>query len=73
LSSKHELLHAGLGWRNIPLHLVGADLANGILCRPSVERVPDLDFLPTYAIHRANEMLRPARSGMLDQLVQQGN
>jgi DNA-binding transcriptional LysR family regulator len=73
LSSKHELLRAGLGWGNMPLHLVEADLASGTLCRLSVETVPDLDYLPTYAIHRANEVLGPARRWMLDRLVQQGS
>jgi len=71
LSSKHELLRAGLGWGNMPLHLVDADLANGTLCRLSIESLPDRDYLPTYAIHRANEVLGPAQRWMLDRLAMQ--
>jgi len=71
LSSKHELLKAGLGWGIMPAHMVSHDLLNGSLCQLAIERVPEMDLLPTCAFHRGAVVLGPAGKWMLDRLTAQ--
>lgn len=70
LSSKRELLLAGLGWGMMPRHMVADDLDRGDLVRLAIESVPDTDHLPAFAFHRAGEVPGPAAAWMLDRLRQ---
>jgi len=42
LGAKHAFLRAGLGWGNMPLHMVEQDLASGALVRIELETHPVL-------------------------------
>jgi len=69
LSSKHELLLAGLGWGTMPAHMVASDLAAGTLCQIAIEKVPEMDLLRTFAFRRGTAGLGPAASWMMDRLI----
>jgi DNA-binding transcriptional LysR family regulator len=69
LHTKHALLRAGLGWGNLPEHVVRDDLRAGRL----VELRPrawsrDQHRLQLSAIYRADAALGPAHRWMLDRL-----
>lgn len=68
LSAKHALLREGIGWGNMPLHLVEPDLVAGTLVRLTM---PD-DIGGIYrldAIYRPDQPPGPAASWLLDQFV----
>ena len=69
LHTKHELLLAGLGWGNMPQHVVSDDLRRKRLVR--IRPAPWGDFVhtvPLSAIHRRDAVLGPAHRWILDQL-----
>ena len=71
LGAKHALLREGIGWGNMPLRMIEADLVAGTLVRLAM---PDdsgrtLDF---YAIHRSDAAPGPATSWLLERFVTLG-
>lgn len=72
LSAKHALLREGIGWGNMPMPLIEADLVTGTLVRL---RMPDHDG-GTYrflAVWRRDTPPGPAASWLLDQFVALGH
>ena len=59
LGARHALLLAGLGWCNMPHHLVAADLDAGRLKRLPIEAAPSFDY-PISLLHRNDTILGPA-------------
>ena len=70
LSTKHAMLLAGLGWGNLPEHLVRDDLRRGRLVSIRPESWDEtLDRLPFYAIYRQNAGFGRAHTWVLDRLA----
>ncbi|MEJ7732311.1 MAG: LysR family transcriptional regulator [Polyangiaceae bacterium] len=69
LHTKHAMLRAGLGWGNLPEHLVDADLRRGTLCaiRPAAWG-DDEHILHLSAVYRSTTLVGPAHRWMLDRL-----
>ncbi len=61
LGAKHALLKAGLGWGNMPAHLVAEDVAAGRLVRLRLEHMPDYAY-PISIVQRNDTALGPAAS-----------
>jgi DNA-binding transcriptional LysR family regulator len=61
LGAKHALLIAGLGWGNMPEHLVKNDLATGRLTHIKIEAEPPAADYLLYLIHRTDRP--PGRAG----------
>ena len=59
LGSKHALLLGGLGWGNMPEHMVMRDLAEGRLLSLHTQEGRELDY-PLFVIHRGDDELGPA-------------
>ncbi len=69
LHTKHALLRAGLGFGNLPLHLVAEDLAAGMLVRIRPEGwTEDEHVLRLSAIRRTDAPFGPAHTWMLAEL-----
>lgn len=70
LHTKHQMLCAGLGWGNLPLHLVQQDLASGRLVRiePAAWSGNELT-LALSAVYRSDTALGPAHRWLLAQLA----
>jgi DNA-binding transcriptional LysR family regulator len=69
LATKHALLRGGLGWGNMPAHLVRADLAAGRLERLSIAAWgEDQHLLALAAVHKSELSLGPAARWILDAL-----
>jgi len=60
LGAKHALLLEGIGWGNMPLHAVAADLAAGNLVRLALPEAPSVDYR-FHALWRRDCPLGPAR------------
>jgi DNA-binding transcriptional LysR family regulator len=71
LSAKHALLKAGLGWGNMPLHLVEEDIAGGQLVRLQVEASPEYDY-PVSLITPAGAVMGPALQWLAEALAKCG-
>lgn len=70
LHTKHMMLRAGLGWGNMPEHLVSADLAAGRLVALRLEGARESDgLLGLSAVHRRDAALGPAHRWILEQLT----
>lgn len=70
LHTKHELLRAGLGWGNLPLHLVDADLRAKKLIRIRPEAWGEEEHtLYLSAIYRADTVFGPAHRWVLSRLA----
>jgi DNA-binding transcriptional LysR family regulator len=69
LSTKHALLLGGLGWGNLPEHLVRDDLARGRLIeiRPAAWRA-DEHVLSLSAVYRSDTTFGPAHRWMLQRM-----
>lgn len=67
LHTKHELLRAGLGWGNLPAHLVRDDLRERRLLPLRLEAFTE-EALTLSAIYRPNTVLGPAHRWLLAQL-----
>lgn len=71
LGAKHALLLEGIGWGNMPVHAVEADLAAGRLVRLPVPEAPGVDYAFTALWRKdcppgpAGEWLRAALAGWL--------
>ena len=69
LHTKHEMLRAGLGWGNLPEHLVRGDLASGALVALRPAAWGDGEHtLHLSAIYRSQTVFGPAHRWMLSQL-----
>lgn len=64
LGAKHALLLEGIGWGNMPLHVVAADLAAGRLVRLPVPEAPGVSY-DLNALWRKDCPPAPAQSWML--------
>ncbi|MBW8785023.1 MAG: LysR family transcriptional regulator [Novosphingobium sp.] len=64
LGAKHVLLREGLGWGNMPRHLVAEDLAKGALVQLAVPEGPRFDFQLS-ALWRRDRLPGPAACWML--------
>lgn len=71
LGAKHALLREGIGWGNMPLAMVEADLVAGTLVKLAMPDDPGGMFR-FYAIHRADAAPGPATSWLLEQFVALG-
>ncbi len=69
LHTKHELLRAGLGWGNLPLHMLSEDLRTKRLVRIRPEAWGEEEHtLYLSAIYRADVVFGPAHRWVLNQL-----
>lgn len=69
LGAKHALIRQGLGFGNMPTHLVQDDLANGALKALDLAAHPvGGDRLPMYLAHRPNQPLGRAAQWMRERL-----
>jgi DNA-binding transcriptional LysR family regulator len=69
LHTKHEMLRAGLGWGNLPAHLVAADLASGRLVAIKPESYGRLALdLHLFLVYRADTTLGPAHRWIIERL-----
>ena len=69
LHTKHAMLRAGLGWGNLPEHVVRDDLGAGKLVAIRPEAWGDEEHtLHLSAVHRADTTFGPAHVWLLEQL-----
>ncbi|WP_306394989.1 LysR family transcriptional regulator [Telluria beijingensis] len=69
LGAKHAFLRAGLGWGNMPLHMVEQDLETGALVRLELETHPLLGTgFSMHAIFRNDQPPGPAGRWFIDRL-----
>lgn len=69
LHTKHMMLRAGLGWGNLPEHLVRQDLRNGKLVQIEAEAWgPDQHTLYLSAIYKSETTFGPAHRWLLREL-----
>jgi DNA-binding transcriptional LysR family regulator len=69
LAAKHTLLLAGLGWGNMPRHVVEADIDAGRLVRLwPAEWTAGQNLLPMHLVHRADDALGQAAGWLADRL-----
>jgi len=68
LGSKHALLVGGLGWGNMPEHMVLRDLAEGRLVRLHAQEGRELEY-PLFVIHRGDDELGPAGKWLRQKFV----
>ncbi len=66
--TKLAMLREGLGWGNMPLHLVHDDLLDGALTTLYVEGLEDFQSIPMYAIHPTSAPPGPAASWLIERL-----
>lgn len=67
LGARHALLREGIGWGNMPRHLVDADLAAGRLKRLALPEAPGMAYR-FHALWRRDCPIGPARAWVLDAL-----
>ncbi len=68
IGAKHALLREGIGWGNMPLHLIEADLMSGTLVRLDLQA--DTGGAYRFAVVRAvNRPYGPAASWLRDQIL----
>jgi len=65
LGAKHALLREGIGWGNMPRHMVVDDLATGALVELTIPERPSLDYALN-ALWRRDTRLGPAACWTLD-------
>lgn len=65
LGAKHELLRQGIGWGNMPRHMVREDLASGALALLDMPEKPGATY-PLNALWRRDRRLGPAASWLID-------
>jgi DNA-binding transcriptional LysR family regulator len=71
LSAKHALLREGIGWGNMPVAMIQADLDSGALVRLAMPDYPG-NFYPLSAIYRRDAPPGPAACWLLRQFVERG-
>jgi DNA-binding transcriptional LysR family regulator len=67
LGARHALLREGIGWGNMPRHLINADLASGKLKRLALPEAPGMAYR-FHALWRRDCPIGPARAWVLDAL-----
>jgi DNA-binding transcriptional LysR family regulator len=67
LGAKHALLRAGLGWGNMPVHMVKDDLASGRLVELPLSEGRSHDY-PLGLVHRSDRLLGPAATALAERL-----
>lgn len=67
LGARHALMREGIGWGNMPLHVVSGDLASGRLVRLAVPEAPGVSYR-FHALWRRDCPIGPARAWLLDAL-----
>jgi DNA-binding transcriptional LysR family regulator len=71
LGTKHALLRGGLGWGNMPEHVVREDLESGRLVRLALEAWGDDEHLLSLStVHRPGLPLGPATRFLLTRAVE---
>jgi DNA-binding transcriptional LysR family regulator len=71
LGAKHAFLRAGLGWGHMPLHMVKADIEQGLLVRLEMMVHPTLGpGFSMHAIHLKEQPPGPAGRWFIDRLKQ---
>jgi DNA-binding transcriptional LysR family regulator len=70
LGAKHAFLVAGLGWGNMPLHLVRDDIEAGRLVQILQQEWPDGVTVPMQAVHRADKPPGPAGRWLIERLTE---
>ena len=68
MSAKHALLKAGAGWGNMPVPMVGADLAAGTLVQLALPDWPGTSY-PIEMLHRPDHTPGPAARWLMDWLA----
>jgi DNA-binding transcriptional LysR family regulator len=68
LGAKHAFLRAGLGWGNMPLHMVKADLENGALVKIRVDGMSSNTVMPMTVVFRKDAPPGPAARAFIAQL-----
>ena len=68
LGAKHALLLEGVGWGNMPLHVVSDEISEGRLVMLSLPENPPLDYV-LHALWRKDTRPGPAASWMLDAIA----
>ncbi|NMN03571.1 MULTISPECIES: LysR family transcriptional regulator [unclassified Novosphingobium] len=68
LGAKHALLRQGIGWGNMPRHVVADDLASGRLVHLAMAESPTITY-PIHAQWRRDSPAGPARAWLLDRLL----
>ncbi|MEM9501598.1 MAG: LysR family transcriptional regulator [Pseudomonadota bacterium] len=66
LGAKHSLLKEGLGWGNMPRHMIAGDLANGSLVELDLPEKPGENAYSLSALWRRDTRLGPATSWLID-------
>jgi DNA-binding transcriptional LysR family regulator len=64
LGAKHVLLREGIGWGNMPRHLIAQDLSDGSLVKLALPEGPHFEF-QLNALWRRDRLPGPAASWML--------
>ncbi|MBF9151574.1 LysR substrate-binding domain-containing protein [Novosphingobium jiangmenense] len=67
LGARHALMREGIGWGNMPRHLIDADLAAGRLKRLALPEAPNVAYR-FHALWRRDCPIGPARAWVLDAL-----
>ena len=65
LGAKHALLKEGIGWGNMPRHMVSADIAEGRLCELDLPEKPGANYTLS-ALWRRDARPGPATSWLID-------
>jgi len=68
LSAKHALLREGVGWGNMPAHMVEADLHLGSLVRLALPESGDIAY-PLYLLSRRNAASGPASQWLAERIA----
>lgn len=69
LGAKHALLLEGVGWGNMPLHVVSDEISQGRLVKLDLPENPPLEYV-LHALWRNDSRPGPAASWMLDALAE---
>ena len=69
MGARHALLRSGLGWCNMPDHLVAEDIATGRLKRLCIEPAPSFQYQLSL-LHRADRIVGPAAQWLAEALGQ---
>ena len=70
VSTKHDLMLAGLGWGGLPKWMVEDDLAEGRLVRLDLEPYPEMPY-PLLALYPVESPLGPASTWLVERFKQE--
>jgi DNA-binding transcriptional LysR family regulator len=72
LGAKHQLLREGIGWGNMPVPLIEADLLAGTLLRLNLPENPEVTY-GFFTISRRDSKLGPAALWLRNRFVESGS